>query len=120
MNPIRECVECYRRFDLNDALDADEFYYGHDCEEPVADDFWMYIFEIRELLALPVSTDCHLGQREAGPETPDERMATIEHILVCQLDLPWPIDYIRHIDVSHRPSGHWVDEEVSITIQPAH
>ena len=26
------CVECERVFDLTDELDAEEFYYGHDCE----------------------------------------------------------------------------------------
>lgn len=26
------CVECNRQFDLTDAEDASEWYYGHDCE----------------------------------------------------------------------------------------
>ena len=26
------CPECDRVFDLTDPEDADEFYYGHDCE----------------------------------------------------------------------------------------
>ena len=29
----RVCVECERIFDLTDATDAAEWYYGHDCEE---------------------------------------------------------------------------------------
>ena len=28
-----QCPECYRRFDLNDEFDAEEFHYGHDCDE---------------------------------------------------------------------------------------
>lgn len=116
----QRCVECYRLFDVDDAMDAEERYYGHDCEEPVSDDYWHYVFEIRELLAMPVDADAHNGEREQGPETPDERMATIEHILVCQLDLEWPINYIRHIDVSHRESGHWVHPDNTLVIQPAH
>jgi len=27
------CVECGRAFDLLDEMDAQEFYYGHDCEQ---------------------------------------------------------------------------------------
>jgi hypothetical protein len=27
------CVECGRVFDLLDETDAQEWYYGHDCEE---------------------------------------------------------------------------------------
>lgn len=27
------CVECHRVFDLTDAVDAEEWAYGHDCEE---------------------------------------------------------------------------------------
>lgn len=27
-----KCRECGRVFDLNDETDAEEFYYGHDCE----------------------------------------------------------------------------------------
>lgn len=27
------CHECGRRFDLTDENQAEEFYYGHDCEE---------------------------------------------------------------------------------------
>lgn len=27
------CAECFRVFDLADADDADEWHYGHDCEE---------------------------------------------------------------------------------------
>ena len=26
------CLECHRVFDLMDETDAQEFYYGHDCE----------------------------------------------------------------------------------------
>jgi len=26
------CLECDREFDLNDEDEANEFYYGHDCE----------------------------------------------------------------------------------------
>jgi hypothetical protein len=29
---IRLCVECNRKFDLLDEEDANEFFYGHDCE----------------------------------------------------------------------------------------
>jgi len=32
INSIR-CRECGRVFDLLNESDADEFYYGHDCEE---------------------------------------------------------------------------------------
>ena len=28
-----KCPECGRSFDLLDEKDAEEFYYGHDCEE---------------------------------------------------------------------------------------
>lgn len=28
----KKCVECERVFDLGDDEDADEWYYGHDCE----------------------------------------------------------------------------------------
>ena len=28
----RKCVECNRVFDLSDEFDAEEFYFGHDCE----------------------------------------------------------------------------------------
>ena len=27
------CVECNRVWDLNDEDDANDYYYGHDCEE---------------------------------------------------------------------------------------
>jgi len=27
-----KCVECERQFDLTNEEDANEFYYGHDCE----------------------------------------------------------------------------------------
>ena len=27
------CVECNRVWDLNDENDANDYYYGHDCEE---------------------------------------------------------------------------------------
>jgi ferredoxin-like protein FixX len=27
------CVECGRRFDLTDETDAEEWAYGHDCED---------------------------------------------------------------------------------------
>jgi hypothetical protein len=30
------CGECRRRFDLGDEVDAEEWFYGHDCE--VVDD----------------------------------------------------------------------------------
>lgn len=26
------CPECHRKFDLMDEIDAQEWYYGHDCE----------------------------------------------------------------------------------------
>jgi len=29
-----KCPECERVFDLTNEADADEFYSGHDCEEP--------------------------------------------------------------------------------------
>ena len=29
---IRTCGECKRQFNLEDKDDANEFYYGHDCE----------------------------------------------------------------------------------------
>jgi len=29
---MRQCVECGREFDLFDEADADEWFYGHDCE----------------------------------------------------------------------------------------
>ena len=28
------CPECFRVFDMFDEVDADEWAYGHDCEEP--------------------------------------------------------------------------------------
>lgn len=28
----RVCSECFRKFDLLDESDADEFFFGHDCE----------------------------------------------------------------------------------------
>jgi len=31
--PAARCVECRRAFDLCDEIDADEWAYGHDCEE---------------------------------------------------------------------------------------
>jgi hypothetical protein len=30
----RTCAECDRRFNLRDDIDAEEWYYGHDCEVP--------------------------------------------------------------------------------------
>lgn len=32
MLTIKACPECGRVFDLTDEDDANEFYYGHDCE----------------------------------------------------------------------------------------
>ena len=32
MNLTAECPECHRKFDLADRLEAEEWYYGHDCE----------------------------------------------------------------------------------------
>ena len=121
MNHTTYCVECDRKFDLLDELDADEFYHGHDCEDPIDEVFWDYIFEFRRLLAMPEDANVRDAEftAEVGPETPDERMATIEHILVCQHDFPWPIDYIYHIDVSHRKSGHYVNLDSTLCIQPA-
>ena len=29
---VATCEECSRRFDLLDAIDAEEWFYGHDCE----------------------------------------------------------------------------------------
>lgn len=31
--PNAECPECNRVWDLNDEDDANDYYYGHDCEE---------------------------------------------------------------------------------------
>ena len=28
----KKCCECNREFDLWDEIDAEEWYYGHDCE----------------------------------------------------------------------------------------
>lgn len=33
MLTIMTCQECGRSFDLTDEDDANEWYYGHDCEE---------------------------------------------------------------------------------------
>jgi len=33
LNSKRVCAECERVFDLMDDTQADEWYYGHDCEE---------------------------------------------------------------------------------------
>jgi len=30
-----QCVECGRIFDMHDDLDANEWYYGHDCDPTV-------------------------------------------------------------------------------------
>jgi hypothetical protein len=30
---IATCVECGRNFDMRDEDDANEYWYGHDCEE---------------------------------------------------------------------------------------
>lgn len=113
---MRKCWECGRIFDPADALDQEEMQYGHDCESDVIIE-WDYVHEIRRLLAMPVDADVWAGEREAGPETPDERMATIEYILVCEEAMEWPIDYIRHIDVSHRESGHRVHPDDTMVIQ---
>lgn len=32
INSIIKCVECGRKFDLENATDANEWYFGHDCE----------------------------------------------------------------------------------------
>ena len=32
MQTLVECPECHRRFDLLDEDDANEWFYGHDCE----------------------------------------------------------------------------------------
>lgn len=32
--PSATCPECFRRFDLTDEVDAEEWSYGHDCEGP--------------------------------------------------------------------------------------
>jgi hypothetical protein len=31
-NTTERCLECLRVFDLMDETDAQEYYYGHDCE----------------------------------------------------------------------------------------
>jgi hypothetical protein len=33
INTKAKCEECSRVFDLLDKVDAEEWYYGHDCEE---------------------------------------------------------------------------------------
>lgn len=36
---MNKCKECHRVFHMDDRDDADEWYYGHDCEEnPIAED----------------------------------------------------------------------------------
>ena len=35
LQTVVKCVECGRFFDLLDEGDAQEWYYGHDCEEVV-------------------------------------------------------------------------------------
>ena len=32
VDSVSRCVECDRSFDLLDAVDAEEWFYGHDCE----------------------------------------------------------------------------------------
>jgi hypothetical protein len=32
MNEFRNCAECHKVFNLSNKNDANEFYYGHDCE----------------------------------------------------------------------------------------
>ncbi len=32
VDSVAHCVECDRSFDLLDAVDAEEWFYGHDCE----------------------------------------------------------------------------------------
>jgi hypothetical protein len=32
-NSTARCPECFRVFDLMNEVDAEEWYYGHDCEE---------------------------------------------------------------------------------------
>lgn len=32
MNEFRKCVECHKVFNLAKTTDANEFFYGHDCE----------------------------------------------------------------------------------------
>ena len=39
-----KCVECERVFDLLDENDADEWYYGHDCEPPAVIDSFLSTF----------------------------------------------------------------------------
>ena len=29
---LRKCDECFRVFDMMDQTDAEEYFYGHDCE----------------------------------------------------------------------------------------
>lgn len=33
MSRYRKCVECKRVFDITENIDAQEWAYGHDCEE---------------------------------------------------------------------------------------
>lgn len=32
MSRVNQCKECHRIFHMDDRDDADEWYYGHDCE----------------------------------------------------------------------------------------
>lgn len=34
----KRCPECSRVFDLFDEVDAEEFYYGHDCDPSLVDE----------------------------------------------------------------------------------
>ena len=78
----RTCGECERVFDLLHKDDVEEWYGGHDCEEPMGPNYWGYIFEIRELLGLP--QDANVSDEEMtaqnGPSIPAERMYTISMI----------------------------------------
>lgn len=88
---VRRCIECERLFDLANEIDAEEFAYGHDCEEPLPSEYWHYVFEIRELLSLPKDANVRdeLMTSESGPETPEERLGTIRDIFAFE-EWDWP------------------------------
>lgn len=84
------CVECNRLFDLTNNLDAEEWLYGHDCEE-MPTEYWEYVFEIRALKALPDDANVRdeVMTLESGSETPEERLYTIR-LIFDQEEWDWP------------------------------
>ena len=95
MNNYRKCYECERVFDMFHPIDADEFHHGHDCEEPMSTEYWEYVFEIREMQSLPKDANVRdeLMTSESGPETPEERLNTIQLIFEFN-DWEWPEEHI--------------------------